>query len=299
MDRTMNFDEIKLPQGVQAKYIGKKFYGKYYCKLVLKIDTWLIKQSKVSTATIRWGRTGVFSNRFELLGKLVKEVKQHMLNDDYRFRAEAKNISIFTNDVADLNSIIEKMPKNFCELYMPVNNNHTEILSNHRSVVVRNSLFDKKYKFKIYMKPYYELREARYSNIKEYLENTKGKQSSGVEKKASKKITGGKKKASKKFSGGGKKASKKASKKVTKKKSKKMTGGGKKASKKASKKKSKKMTGGKKASKKASKKVTKKKSKKMTGGGKKSSKKVTKKKSGYSKKASKKVTKKKSCGKKA
>ena len=167
----MNFDEIKLPQGVQAKYIGKKFYGKYYCKLVLKIDTWLIKQSKVSTATIRWGRTGVFSNRFELLGKLVKEVKQHMLNDDYRFRAEAKNISIFTNDVADLNSIIEKMPKNFCELYMPVNNNHTEILSNHRSVVVRNSLFDKKYKFKIYMKPYYELREARYSNIKEYLEN--------------------------------------------------------------------------------------------------------------------------------
>jgi hypothetical protein len=54
---------------------------------------------------------------------------------------------------------------------MPVNNNHTEVLTNHRSVVVRNSLFDKKYKFKIYMKPYYELREARYNNIKEYLEN--------------------------------------------------------------------------------------------------------------------------------
>ena len=171
MARTMNFDEVKLPQGVHAKYIGKKFYGKYYCKLVLKIDSSLIKQSKMSTGTVRWSRMGVFTNRGELLGKLVKQVKSHITNDDYRFRAEGKNISIFTNDVTDINLIIENMPASFCELYMPINNNHTEVLSNHRSVVVRNSLFDKKYKFKIYMKPYYELREARYSNVKEYLEN--------------------------------------------------------------------------------------------------------------------------------
>ena len=171
MDRTMNFDEVKLPEGIQAKYIGKKFYGKYYCKLVLKIDSALIKQSRVSIGTMRWSRAGSFSNRGELLNKLVKQVKSFITNDDYRLRAEGKNISIFTNDVNDLNSIIEKMPVNFCELYMPVNNNHTEVLSNHRPVVDRNSLFDKKYKFKIYMKPYYELREARYSHIKEYLEN--------------------------------------------------------------------------------------------------------------------------------
>jgi len=167
----MNFDEVRLPQGVQAKYIGKKFYGKYYCKLVLRLDPSLIKQSRVSTGTMRWARMGVVSNRFELLGNLVKEVKKLILNDDYRFRAEGKNISIFTNDVTDLNLIIEKMPVNFCELYMPVNNNHTEVLSNHRSVVVRNSLFDKKYKFKIYMKPLYTLRESRYNEVREYLEN--------------------------------------------------------------------------------------------------------------------------------
>lgn len=167
----MNFDEVKLPQGFQAKYIGKKFYGKYYCKLVLKLDPLLIKKTNVSTGHNRWARIGMYSNRFELLGKLVKEVKTLMLNDDHRFRAEGKNISVFTNDVSDLNLIIEKMPASVCELYMPINNNHTEVLSNHRSVVVRNSLFDKKYKFKIYMKPYYELREARYNNVKEYLEN--------------------------------------------------------------------------------------------------------------------------------
>jgi hypothetical protein len=171
MDRTMSFDEVKLPQGFQAKYIGKKFYGKYYCKLVLKIDPLLIKKTNISTGHLRWSRMGAYTNRFELLDKLVKEVKQLILNDDYRLRAEGKNISIFTNDVNDLNLIIERLPVNFCELYMPINNNHTEVLNNHRSVVVRNSLFDKKYKFKIYMKPYYELREARYSNVKEYLEN--------------------------------------------------------------------------------------------------------------------------------
>jgi hypothetical protein len=171
MARTMNFDEVKLPQGFQAKYIGKKFYGKYYCKLVLKIDPLLIKKTNVSTGHNRWARIGMYSNRFELLGKLVKEVKTLMLNDDYRFRAEGKNISIFTNDVTDLNVIIEKMPVNFYELYMPINNNHTEVLSNHRSVVVRNSLFDKKYKFKIYMKSDYKLRESRYKDVKLYLEN--------------------------------------------------------------------------------------------------------------------------------
>lgn len=167
----MNFDEVKLPQGFQAKYIGKKFYGKYYCKLVLKIDPLLIKKTNVSTGHTRWARMGSYTNRFELLDRLVKDVKKLILNDDCRFRSEGKNISIFTNDVADLNLIIEKMPVNFSELYMPINNNHTEVLSNHRSVVVRNSLFDKKYKFKIYMKPYYELRENRYNHIKEYLEN--------------------------------------------------------------------------------------------------------------------------------
>lgn len=167
----MNFDEVKLPVGFQAKYIGKKFYGKYYCKLVLKLDPLLIKKTNVSTGHNKWARIGTYTNRIELLGKLVKEVKKLILNDDHRFRAEGKNISIFTNDVKDLNSIIEKMPSNFCELYMPINSNHAEVLNNHRSVVVRNSLFDKKYKFKIYMKPYYELRENRYNHIKEYLEN--------------------------------------------------------------------------------------------------------------------------------
>jgi len=167
----MNFDEVKLPQGFQAKYIGKKFYGKYYCKLVLKLDPLLIKKTNVSTGHVRWARMGMYSNRFELLGKLVKEVKTLMLNDDHRFRSEGKNISIFTNDVSDLNSIIEKMPTNFCELYMPINNNHTEVLSNHRSVVVRNSLFDKKYKFKIYMRSDYKLRESRYKDVRLYLEN--------------------------------------------------------------------------------------------------------------------------------
>jgi hypothetical protein len=171
MARTMNFDEVKLPQGIQAKYIGKRFYGKYYCKLVLKLDPSLIKKTNVSTGHHRWARIGMYSNRFELLGKLVKEVKTLMLNDDYRFRSEGKNISIFTNDVSDLNLIIEKMPVNFYELYMPINNNHTEVLSNHRSVVVRNSLFDKKYKFKIYMKPLYTLRESRYNEVREYLKN--------------------------------------------------------------------------------------------------------------------------------
>jgi hypothetical protein len=91
----------------------------------------------------------------------------------HRLRAEGKHLSVFSNDVTDLNSLMDQLSLNFHEIQMPINSKHSDILDRHRAVVVRNSLFDKKFKFKVYMKPEYKLREIRYNDVKEYLENIK------------------------------------------------------------------------------------------------------------------------------
>lgn len=168
----MNFDELKLPSKHAPKYISKKFYDKYFCKLVLKIDESKVKSTKIATGfRPTWGRYSSYTNRFELLGELVKDVKKIIVNDDYRMRAEGRHLSIFTNDVSDLNAIMSQLSPHFYQIQMPINSNHSDILDRHRAVVVRNSLFDKQFKFKVYLKGDYALRENRYNDVKLYLEN--------------------------------------------------------------------------------------------------------------------------------
>jgi hypothetical protein len=172
MGRIMNFNELKLPNKHSPKYISKKFYDKYFCKLVLKIDESKIKATKIATGfRPTWSRYSSYTNRFELLGQLVKDVKKIIINDDYRLRAEGRHLSIFTNDVSDLNAIMSQLPQHFYQIQMPINSNHSDVLDRHRAVVVRNTLFDKKFKFKVYLKGDYSLRESRYNDVKLYLEN--------------------------------------------------------------------------------------------------------------------------------
>jgi hypothetical protein len=179
MDKIMNFDEVKLPVNKTPKFVGKKFYDKYFCKLVLRIDESKLKKTKFEGASgnawgsysSSWSRYRSYDNRSALLGSLVKDVKKILTNSDHRLRAEGKHISIFTNDVTDLNALMDKLSPHFDQIEMPINSNHSTVLDRHRAVVVRTSLFDKKYKFKIYMKPYFELRENRYNDVKLFLEN--------------------------------------------------------------------------------------------------------------------------------
>jgi hypothetical protein len=178
MDKIMNFDEVKLPVNKTPKFVGKKFYDRYFCKLVLRIDESKLKKAKFEGSSNNawgsysssWSRYRSFDNRSTLLGSLVKDIKKILTNDDYRLRAEGKHISVFTNDVTDLNALMDKLPLHFNQIEMPINSNHSTVLDRHRAVVVRTSLFDKKYKFKIYMKPHFELRENRYNDVKLFLE---------------------------------------------------------------------------------------------------------------------------------
>jgi hypothetical protein len=165
----MKLDESKIPDGCKVKHIQKMYYGKYIYKLMFELDKSKLIQS--STKTIWNVRHRHYTNRFQLINKLLELVKPVLKNDDYRIRSEGCSISLFTSDTDDVNALILAFPKNIIMVERPVNDNHIEIMDKFRKVVVRPSLFNKNYKFKIYLRAGFDLRENRYKEVQNFLEN--------------------------------------------------------------------------------------------------------------------------------
>lgn len=166
----MKLDRSDIPQHIKIKYIQKKYYNKYFYKLSLKVD-----ESKLIKDTAKLWRSISFSqytNRFALLNELIKKIEKSIVDDDYRFRTEGITVSLFTNSEINIEKIISDYPEFVIEFYKPLNKAHVDLIENHTKVLVRHSLFEKKYKFKVYMKTTWEQRERRFSEVKEWLENS-------------------------------------------------------------------------------------------------------------------------------
>lgn len=172
MVQIMKLDDLIVPKGCKVKYTQKMYYSKYIYKMVFEIDrSKLIKSEVQSWRSIR---NYHYTNRLALIHDLLKELKKNIKNDDYRIRAENCSISLFTNSLDDINQLITSFSKNAIELYRPLNEQHVEVMDKFRKVVVRQSLFNKDYKFKIYLRFSFELRENRYKDVREFLENLDG-----------------------------------------------------------------------------------------------------------------------------
>lgn len=174
MAQTMNFDDIKLPPSCRLKYTRKMYYKKYIFKMVFEID-----KSKLERSTVRqnyfYSRFNAYSNRVELVSALLEQLDKHVKGTDYRVRSESVRISLFTSDYDDVLALTSNVGHRLVEFERPYNDNHAEILDNFRKVVVRNSLFERDYKFKIYFKYNYKMREDRYSDVQNFLQNLDSK----------------------------------------------------------------------------------------------------------------------------
>jgi len=170
----MNFDDIKLPSSCKLKYTKKMYYKKYIFKMVFEID-----KSKLVRSTVKqnyfYARFHAYSNRVELVAELLAQLDKHVKSSDYRVRTESIRISLFTSDFDDVLALTSNLGHRLVEFERPYNDNHVEILDNFRKVVVRNSFFERDYKFKIYLKYDYKMRESRYSDVQNFLENLDSK----------------------------------------------------------------------------------------------------------------------------
>jgi hypothetical protein len=170
MDQNTSLDNCKLPAHVKVKHIPKKFYSKYVYKIVLQIDKTQLKED----GRFRSWRSSyaTFTNRLSLLNDLIRLVKSKITDDDYRFRSESLTVSYFTNSENDIVSVMNFLGHRVIEFYRPVSVAHVDLLDEHTKVVVRSSLFEKKYRFKVYLKPSWVDREARFKETKDWLESS-------------------------------------------------------------------------------------------------------------------------------
>jgi hypothetical protein len=170
----MNLDNIKLPSGCKLKYTQKMYYKKYIYKLIFEVDRSKLVKS-TSKQNYFYSKYHSYSNRMQVINELLKQIDHHVKSDDYRLRAENVRISLFTSDINDVTSLITNMSDRLVEFERPFNDNHIQILDNFRKVVVRNSLFEKEFKFKIYLKYDHKMRETRYHSVQNFLESLDSK----------------------------------------------------------------------------------------------------------------------------
>lgn len=165
----MNLDKFVIPNHVDINYIQKKYYNKYLYKLLLTVD----RLKLVKEETKSWSRATNYmnySNRFQLINEIVKDIKTHVSeDDDYRIRAENITIAVFTNSEEIITKLITELSSRVTALYRPLNFAHIDLIENHNKVLVRHSLFEHQYKFKVYLKPSWEQREKRFKEFKDWL----------------------------------------------------------------------------------------------------------------------------------
>lgn len=174
MEQITNFDDISIPPGCKVKYIQKMYYGKYVYKLSFEIDkNKLIKNQNQKPNYYSWSsnRYTTYTNKINLVSDLLIKIKGLITDDDYRLRAEGFGIGVFTNNENDIKSLLTKLSTRVVEFYQPLNDKHIDLIDKHRKVIVRNSLFEKDFKFKIYMKYDYKMRDTRYIEVKEFADS--------------------------------------------------------------------------------------------------------------------------------
>lgn len=175
MEQTTNFDNINLPSGCKLKYTQKMYYKKYIFKLIFEVDKSKLVKSTGSKQSYFYAKYHSYTNRMQVINDLLKQIDQHVKNDDHRLRAENVRVSLFTSNLDDVKSLVSNLGHRLVEFERPYNDNHVQIMDNFRKVVVRNSLFEKEFKFKIYLKYDHKMRETRYAGVQNFLETLDSK----------------------------------------------------------------------------------------------------------------------------
>lgn len=169
METTSFLDNINFAKNTKLNYIQRKWYGKYIFKLVVEVDrSKLVKTPK--NHSFHW-TYAKYANSYQLAQELIKEITGLVTNSDYRLRREGTRISFFTNSEDNIKVIVDQYKDRVLEIDRPLNENHVQVIEQHRKVVVRKNLFLDQYKFKVYMNNSWAHRADRYSHLKEFLSN--------------------------------------------------------------------------------------------------------------------------------
>lgn len=170
MAQTMN---LSIPKTVKQYSIERKYYKKYFYKIVLRID-----ESKLKPGVPRIYHPFGFTAMYMARQELIKEVAALPIQDaDCKIRSENRLVSVFTNDVKFIELLFKDLSHRIVEYHRPVSDNHKDVVDQNRRIRVRQRLFENNFKYKVYFNQDWKLRTDRYIDVKNWLdgiENTGG-----------------------------------------------------------------------------------------------------------------------------
>ena len=156
---------LSIPKYIKQFSIERKYYKKYFYKIVLKID-----ESKLKPGVPRiyhpWGFTAMYTARQEL----IKEIENLPIQDpDCKIRSESRCVSVFTNDISFIELLFQNLSHRITEYHRPVSENHKDIVDENRRIRVRKRLFENEFKYKVYFSQEWKFRSDAYSDVKNWL----------------------------------------------------------------------------------------------------------------------------------
>jgi hypothetical protein len=131
----MNFS---IPKSVKQFSIEKKYYKKYFYKIVLGVD-----DSKIKPGVPRIYHPYGFSALYSARQDLLKQITALPINDaDCKIRSESRWISVFTNDTDFIELLFKDLGHLINEYHGPVNDIHKSVVDQSRRIRVRKRLFE-------------------------------------------------------------------------------------------------------------------------------------------------------------
>ncbi len=157
---------LSIPKSVKQYSIERKYYKKYFYKIVLKVD-----ESKIKPGVPRiyhpWGFSELYSARQDLLNEIVNLPIQ---DADCKIRSESRWVSVFTNDTGFIELLFNNLGHRIIEYHRPVSENHKETIDQNRRIRVRKHLFENNFKYKVYFSQDWKYRADGYLDLKNWLD---------------------------------------------------------------------------------------------------------------------------------
>jgi hypothetical protein len=174
---TTNSNKIVIPEHIKIKVPEKPYYGKYTHKLDLVATKEQTAATMRSLNNWRFNRTNYYNVQVEITKPIKRIIADHELETgqvlDYRLRQEGATVNLYFSDTKVLELVLaDRITSKIVSLHQPINDKHLEVMEVNKKIRVRKSLFNKSYRYKLYIKNTIKFRKEELSSFNNWIKET-------------------------------------------------------------------------------------------------------------------------------
>jgi len=113
-----------------------------------------------------YNRTNLYSLQTELKRKVIDNLPDEL---ECKFRAEHKTVTMYLDDEAIFQDLIERLHYCITEVSVPTNNSHRQLMIDNHRIRVRNTLYLKQYRYKVNIKNGWTWKFTDFDSLKSWL----------------------------------------------------------------------------------------------------------------------------------